>query len=451
MDFRVRSAGMFVVVLLGAGLLAQLMMPVLTVSGPKVPRTIAEASLETISYIGIGPTSISLSWTESTDLTFTSYALRESTDAAIGPWTVIDNIYVQGNTSYYFSGLTPGATEWWEVVYHNTTGSRETIPALQAIQPSTASLSVSLLTSTTAQLSWDNNAMYGGLLSFDSYRLLESTNGGVYSITWTTTDVTQHGYIVGELFPSTDYSFYLYTTDQCSCPARSPSSSDSETVSIQTPGPLTSSINPLSSIVEVGEPALFNCVAMGGKGPYTFSWVFGDGITGAGVDTSHNYTTTGAMTVVCTVTDTLGATAVYSIEVKVGSDPSITAFIASPASLSAGEKVTFRVSTSGGYGGLSYSYASLPTGCLSTNSTTLSCTPTSSGNYDVTVTAIDHAGESATARVSITVEPQKVPGLPQVLGLAVIFSGVVGIGAIVIVSVSLTLRRRRGRQATTGT
>src|SRR6266487_1237378 len=405
---------MFVVVLLGAGLLAQLMMPVLTVSGPKVPRTIAEASLETISYIGIGPTSISLSWTESTDLTFTSYALRESTDAAIGPWTVIDNIYVQGNTSYYFSGLTPGATEWWEVVYHNTTGSRETIPALQAIQPSTASLSVSLLTSTT-------------------------------------TDVTQHGYIVGELFPSTDYSFYLYTTDQCSCPARSPSSSDSETVSIQTPGPLTSSINPLSSIVEVGEPALFNCVAMGGKGPYTFSWVFGDGITGAGVDTSHNYTTTGAMTVVCTVTDTLGATAVYSIEVKVGSDPSITAFIASPASLSAGEKVTFRVSTSGGYGGLSYSYASLPTGCLSTNSTTLSCTPTSSGNYDVTVTAIDHAGESATARVSITVEPQKVPGLPQVLGLAVIFSGIVGIGAIVIVSVSLTLRRRRGRQATTGT
>ncbi|TMI16821.1 hypothetical protein E6H33_03510 [Candidatus Bathyarchaeota archaeon] len=88
---------------------------------------------------------------------------------------------------------------------------------------------------------------------------------------------------------------------------------------------------------------------------------------------------------------------------------------------------------------------------MSTNSTTLSCTPTSSGNYDVTVTAIDHAGESATARVSITVEPQKVPGLPQVLGLAVIFSGIVGIGAIVIVSVSLTLRRRRGRQATTGT
>jgi len=445
LDFKSRSAGIFVIVLLGAGLLAPLMMSVLTVSGPRVPRTITEASAETFSYTGIGPTSISLSWTESSDLTFTSYALRESTETAIGPWTVIDNIYVQGNTSYYFSGLTPGATEWWEIVYHNMTGSRETIPSLQATQPSTASLSVSMLTSTNAQLSWDNNAMYGGLLSFDSYRLLESTNGGAYSIAWTITDAIQRSYIVGELLPSTNYSFYLNSTDQCSCPARSPSSSNSNTVSLLTPGPLTSSIIPPSSIVEVGEPASFTCTAAGGVRPYTYSWAFGDGISSTGNDTSHNYATTGALTVVCTVTDALGATAVYSIEVTVGSDPAITAFVVSPASLFAGEKVTFTVSTSGGYGGLSYSYASLPAGCFSTNSTTLSCTPSSSGKYNVTVTATDHAGEPATATVSIIVGPQKVLGLPPAMGLAVISGITVGIIAVAVLSVALVMRRKKTR------
>jgi hypothetical protein len=136
-----------------------------------------------------------------------------------------------------------------------------------------------------------------------------------------------------------------------------------------------------------------------------------------------------------------------STEVSVGTAPSITAFTASPASLNAGEKITFVVVTSGGDRPLSYSYTNLPTGCLSANSTSLSCYPTSSGNYRVIVTVTERGGGSASRTVSITVGPQRVLGLPQATGLAVIFGAIVGISAIVILSITLALRRNRRREA----
>jgi len=446
------SVALVAIILLGAGFIGPWMISAQTVSGPKVSRATTEASVETIGSAGVGPTTVSLYWTESTDLTFTSYALRESAIGDTGPWIVIANIYDRTSTAYYFDELTPGATEWWEMQYHNATGSRETIPALQIMQPSVASLTVFQPSSTSAQLTWDNKAVYGGLLSFASYQLIESANGGVDSVTTTITDVAQRGYTASDLTPSTTYAFYLNTTDQCnSCAAGSPSTTSSNVVSIQTPGPLTSAIIAPSSPVEVGELASFTCAAGGGAPPYTYSWSFGDGTTGAVASLSHTFDTPGSTTVICRVTDTLGTTVKDSAEVDVGLDPSITSFTASPVTLYAGEKVTFSVFASGGYGALAYSYTNLPAGCLSINATTLSCYPTSSGNYRVTVTATDRSGESATGTVSITVGPERVLGLPQAIGLAVIFGAIVGIGAIAILSVALGLRWKKRGQARTAT
>ena len=213
-----------------------------------------------------------------------------------------------------------------------------------------------------------------------------------------------------------------------------------------TPGPLSASVVAGSNAVDVGQLASFSCTGTGGVYPYTYSWTFGDGSTGSGASTSHIYNTPGTMAVVCTVMDQLG-TANDQTQVLVISDPSIISFTASPASISAGEKVTLSVSAGGGYGPLTYSYANLPSGCLSVNATTISCTPTSSGNYRITVTVTDRTGESATSTVPMTVGPQRVLGLPQVLGLAVIFGVIVGVGAIVTFSVTLTLRRKKRRQA----
>src|SRR3989442_15410204 len=127
----------------------------LTLWDAKFQRAMVQASFETISYGGIGPTKKSLFWTEITAFTFTGYGLRESTASPVGPWSVVANIFDKANTTYYFAGLAPGGTEWWEIVYQNTTGSRETIPPLQSTQPPVASLTISQTTSTSAQLVWD--------------------------------------------------------------------------------------------------------------------------------------------------------------------------------------------------------------------------------------------------------------------------------------------------------
>jgi len=213
------------------------------------------------------------------------------------------------------------------------------------------------------------------------------------------------------------------------------------------PGPLGASVTDGSNAVDVGQLASFSCTGTGGLPPYTYSWAFGDGTTGSGDRTNHVYNTPGTMSVICTVTDLLGTSKSDGTQVMVISDPSIISFTASPASLSAGEKVTLSVSASGGYGPLTYSYTNLPSGCVSANVTTISCTPTSIGNYRITVTVTDHLAESATSTVPMTVGPQRVPGLPQVIGLAVIIGAIAGIGGVVIISVAIALRRKKGRQA----
>jgi PKD repeat protein len=212
---------------------------------------------------------------------------------------------------------------------------------------------------------------------------------------------------------------------------------------------LTGTISSPANTVEAGESASFKCTAGGGVSPYTYSWAFGDGAAGVGAILSHTYSTPGAVTLSCTVTDTLGTTATVSTDLTVGSDPSITTFTVSPSSLFAGDKLTFDVSTSGGYRVLSYSYTNLPPGCLSVNATSLSCYPTSSGNYRVTVTVTDREMESANATTTITVGPQRVLGLPQAMGLAVIIGAIVGTSAVLVLSVALTLRRKKERQAPT--
>ena len=212
---------------------------------------------------------------------------------------------------------------------------------------------------------------------------------------------------------------------------------------VDPPPPLSASIIASSSAADVGQPASFSCTGTGGTFPYTYSWTFGDGSKGTGASTTHIYNAPGVMSVVCTVIDGPGSHANDATHVLVTSDPSIISFTASPPSLFPGEKVTFAVSTSGGYGSLSYSYADLPAGCLSTNATSLSCYPTSSGNYRVTVTVTERGGESATSIVSVTVGPQKFLGLPRAMGLAVIFGGIIGIIAIVVLSIAMVLRRRK--------
>jgi hypothetical protein len=125
------------------------------------------------------------------------------------------------------------------------------------------------------------------------------------------------------------------------------------------------------------------------------------------------------------------------------SDPNITSFEATPGTVSMDQTVSIAITATGGNSSLQYSYSNLPSGCGTVNASAIVCSPTSSGDYKVTVTISDRAGKSATATLDLVVAPPRVLGLPHDLGLAVSY-GITGtIAAIVITAVALALRRRK--------
>jgi plastocyanin len=445
MGLKAGSVSFSVLILLASSALGTIAASGLTLSGQEIPRPTHLAPLNQLGYSGIGPSSISLSWTESTSASFFDYVLRKYSNF-LNEWETIHTETNRTKTSYFYSPLNSNSYTLWQVTYQDML-TLQYSNTLNVTQPLVASLSYTQPTATSVQFRWDNPAMYGGLVSFASYQLIESVNEGPNFTVAITTDVNLLSYTLMDMTPGTNYSFHLNTVDQCnSCSPVSFSSSTSNTVTINTPGPLRATIV-YSNTIEVREPVSFNCSATGGVLPYTYSWDYGDGTTAMGESSYHIFSTPGTMTVVCAVIDTLQTMWKESIDVKVGADPSVTAFTALPLNLNLGDKVTFVVSTSGGDRALSYSYANLPAGCLSANATTISCTPTSSGNYHITVTVTDRSGESDTSMVSLTVGPQRVLSLPQAMGLAVIFGAIVGTSAVLILSVALVPRRKRGRQA----
>jgi PKD domain-containing protein len=384
---------------------------------------------------------ISLNWTESAGLSFSEYVLQTSNDGS--SWATFANILDKTNTSIYISGLIPGATKWWQVIVYDPLSQYSN--TLKTTQPSTASLSLIQQTGTSIELKWNNNAVYGGFISFDSYELMESVSGGAFGSLVKIIDASLVAYTVGGLAPSTIYSFYLNTTDGCKgCSAVSLATTESNTIDISTPGPLSVVASARPDSIDAGQLVYFSCSSAGGMAPYSYSWTFGDGSTGTGSNPTHLYGSTGTMIAVCNATDSLGAVKNSDrVAIAVYTDPSILSFTATPNDPYLGQSTTFVVSTSGGNGSLTYSYANLPKGCLSTNATAISCAPTSTGNFEVTVTVTDRGGESATAVTTVSVGEQRIFGLPQAMGLAVIFGSAVGIVAVVAIAVVLATRRKK--------
>src|SRR5271157_3076170 len=105
-----------------------LLAPIGVVQSVTAPResgssglTTASPSQDPLSFNGVDPTAISLTWQESSDIFFEGYSLQYSTAGSNGPWTQIAS-WGSGSkttTSDFVYELSPSTTSWWELIDHD--------------------------------------------------------------------------------------------------------------------------------------------------------------------------------------------------------------------------------------------------------------------------------------------------------------------------------------------
>ncbi len=161
---------------------------------------------------------------------------------------------------------------------------------------------------------------------------------------------------------------------------------------------------------DVGVPVTFAAI-VGGTTPSTFVWHgLPTGCTPANENPiSCTPTVAGSYSVYVTGSGILGIPVKSpTVPYTVGPRPAITGFTATRTVLDAGMSTVLSVTTSGGTPPLAYSYANLPNGCANENVSVLPCTPSGPGNATVEVTVTDLVGLSASANLTLTVNPPLV-------------------------------------------
>lgn len=167
--------------------------------------------------------------------------------------------------------------------------------------------------------------------------------------------------------------------------------------------------------VPVNGTITISTVASGGVTPY--SYAFGGLPSGCTSQNSASWTCTphvaGSFTLSVTVTDKQGKTANDTLKLTVNpavaGNPVIASFTATPSSLTLGGSSTIAVKATGGTPPYSYAYAGLPPGCSAGNLAQFTCTPTSPGNFSISVTVTDSAAKSASGSVLLSVTGQVAP------------------------------------------
>ncbi len=166
------------------------------------------------------------------------------------------------------------------------------------------------------------------------------------------------------------------------------------------------------STITQGASVSLTVAATGGVSPYSYAYT---GLpAGCSSQNSSSFPCTpaqnGTFPVSVRVSDPQGAsvnrTATLVVNPVPAGAPTITSFTVSPSTVTLGSNanVNFTAVVSGGTPAYSYSYAGLPSGCSSSDSRTLTCTPDTAGNYTVTLTVTDSKSKTAQATTTLTVK-----------------------------------------------
>ncbi|MCI4337491.1 MAG: PKD domain-containing protein [Thermoplasmata archaeon] len=145
-----------------------------------------------------------------------------------------------------------------------------------------------------------------------------------------------------------------------------------------------------------------------------------------------------------------GASKMFDINFTAISAVFTASLSASPANFTLGASTTLLTSVAGGAGPFSYVYSVLPSGCSTANTTSINCTPTATGIFDVRVTVTGDFGAEANGSARVTVQSSPAnpgtPPSPATGGSALLYYG---LGAAVIVALVIALLLLRGRRRRT--
>ena len=175
-----------------------------------------------------------------------------------------------------------------------------------------------------------------------------------------------------------------------------------KTVAVTSPPPPISASFTLSpSSPSGGQSVSFTASASGGTPPYSYSWSYGDGSTGTGLQSTHIYSVDGTYQVTLTVEDSQGNTGTGVEPAVVGTSPLLDGFTFSPTGPQPGENINFTASARGGTPPYSYSW-DFGNGASVTGASATHSYP-KAGSYTVTLTVMDSTNHSNNTSQDLTI------------------------------------------------
>ncbi|HTT26085.1 MAG TPA: kelch repeat-containing protein, partial [Thermoplasmata archaeon] len=116
-------------------------------------------------------------------------------------------------------------------------------------------------------------------------------------------------------------------------------------------------------------------------------------------------TAPGSFVVFADVSDASGDSSVQNATLVVNPLPTVQSIQFTPPAVDTGFTTHIHASVSGGTGAYSFAWPQLPTGCTSSDSSTISCTPRSAGTFPTKVVVGDQAGGQGNLTANLVVNP----------------------------------------------
>lgn len=157
-------------------------------------------------------TTVTLSWTKSTDLTFDYYFVASSISPN-GPFNDVAIIGNQSLTTFAVSELTQNTTYYFLVRDEGSNGGNATTTASNICQVTTVSAPQLFLLSSTSSsitLTWNDNDSYSSAMPFYAFIIQENSgNSSQFSTVDTINNPSQNSCVIMGLSPDTSYTFLL--------------------------------------------------------------------------------------------------------------------------------------------------------------------------------------------------------------------------------------------------